>query len=185
MLVTSYQLVISDEKFFKRVQWQFMILDEAQVAARSVFSIFFSLPGAQQCANISDNKAINQHRRRLPTAGHQVVLVAALEDAAGMLVPQPPAADRHARAGEPFGLRSSFLSFFAEWAPPSQSDSHPLRPRRPLLTLLSQNSMAELWALLHFVMPQLFDSLEQFSQWFSRGIEARRVEEPGVSAFHA
>lgn len=32
--------------------------------------------------------------------------------------------------------------------------------------------MAELWALLHFIMPQLFDSHEQFKEWFSKDIEA-------------
>ena len=31
-----------------------------------------------------------------------------------------------------------------------------------------QNNMAELWALLHFIMPMLFDSHEQFNEWFSR-----------------
>ena len=35
-----------------------------------------------------------------------------------------------------------------------------------------QNTMAELWALLHFIMPKLFDSHEQFQEWFSKDIEA-------------
>lgn len=35
-----------------------------------------------------------------------------------------------------------------------------------------QNSMAELWALLHFIMPDLFDSHDQFQEWFSKDIEA-------------
>jgi len=30
---------------------------------------------------------------------------------------------------------------------------------------------AELWALLHFIMPSLFDSHDEFSEWFSRDIE--------------
>ena len=34
-----------------------------------------------------------------------------------------------------------------------------------------QNNMAELWALLHFIMPTLFDSHEQFNEWFSRGYD--------------
>jgi DNA helicase INO80 len=36
-----------------------------------------------------------------------------------------------------------------------------------------QNSMQglELWALLHFIMPSLFDSHEEFSEWFSKDIE--------------
>lgn len=35
-----------------------------------------------------------------------------------------------------------------------------------------QNSMQELWALLHFIMPTLFDSHEEFSDWFSKDIES-------------
>src|SRR4051794_31811361 len=31
--------------------------------------------------------------------------------------------------------------------------------------------MQELWALLHFIMPTLFDSHEEFSEWFSKDIE--------------
>jgi DNA helicase INO80 len=30
VLITSYQLLVSDEKYFKRVKWQYMVLDEAQ-----------------------------------------------------------------------------------------------------------------------------------------------------------
>lgn len=29
----------------------------------------------------------------------------------------------------------------------------------------------ELWALLHFIMPSLFDSHDEFSEWFSKDIE--------------
>ena len=39
-----------------------------------------------------------------------------------------------------------------------------------------QNSMSELWALLHFIMPKLFDSHEQFQEWFSKDIEAHSQE---------
>ena len=35
-----------------------------------------------------------------------------------------------------------------------------------------QNSMQELWALLHFIMPSLFDSHDEFSEWFSKDIES-------------
>ncbi|KAG9305902.1 hypothetical protein G9A89_016554 [Geosiphon pyriformis] len=35
-----------------------------------------------------------------------------------------------------------------------------------------QNSMQELWALLHFIMPTLFDSHQEFSEWFSKDIES-------------
>jgi DNA helicase INO80 len=29
-----------------------------------------------------------------------------------------------------------------------------------------------LWALLHFIMPTLFDSHEEFTEWFSKDIES-------------
>ncbi|KAF6766320.1 DNA ATP-dependent helicase [Ephemerocybe angulata] len=35
-----------------------------------------------------------------------------------------------------------------------------------------QNSMQELWALLHFIMPSLFDSHDEFNEWFSKDIES-------------
>ncbi|KAJ5775711.1 uncharacterized protein N7511_000722 [Penicillium nucicola] len=35
-----------------------------------------------------------------------------------------------------------------------------------------QNNMQELWALLHFIMPTLFDSHDEFSEWFSKDIES-------------
>ena len=33
-----------------------------------------------------------------------------------------------------------------------------------------QNDLLELWALLHFLMPDLFDSRKGFSAWFHRPI---------------
>lgn len=49
-----------------------------------------------------------------------------------------------------------------------------LRSRNKLLLTGTpiQNTMSELWALLHFIMPKLFDSHEQFQEWFSKDIEA-------------
>ncbi|CAD6983375.1 unnamed protein product, partial [Tilletia controversa] len=43
-----------------------------------------------------------------------------------------------------------------------------------------QNSMQELWALLHFIMPSLFDSHDEFSEWFSKDIESH-AENKGSS----
>ncbi|PWA98266.1 INO80-like protein [Artemisia annua] len=93
ILVTSYQLLVSDEKYFRRVKWQYMVLDEAQ-AIKSSSSIRWKTLLSFNCRN------------RLLLTGTPV-----------------------------------------------------------------QNNMAELWALLHFIMPTLFDSHEQFNEWFSRGIE--------------
>lgn len=94
ILITSYQLLVTDEKYLKRVRWQYMVLDEAQ-AIKSSNSIRWKTLLSFNCRN------------RLLLTGTPV-----------------------------------------------------------------QNNMAELWALLHFIMPTLFDSHEQFNEWFSKGIES-------------
>ncbi|XP_021724191.1 DNA helicase INO80-like [Chenopodium quinoa] len=94
ILVTSYQLLVTDEKYLKRVRWQYMVLDEAQ-AIKSASSLRWKTLLSFNCRN------------RLLLTGTPI-----------------------------------------------------------------QNNMAELWALLHFIMPTLFDSHEQFNEWFSKGIES-------------
>ncbi|KAL5546382.1 hypothetical protein UlMin_006069 [Ulmus minor] len=94
ILITSYQLLVTDEKYFRRVKWQYMVLDEAQ-AIKSSSSIRWKTLLSFNCRN------------RLLLTGTPI-----------------------------------------------------------------QNNMAELWALLHFIMPTLFDSHEQFNEWFSKGIES-------------
>jgi DNA helicase INO80 len=100
ILITSYQLIVADEKFFHRIKWYYMILDEAQAI-----------------------KNINSQRWKI------------------------------------------LLSFNC-------------RNRLLLTGTPIQNSMAELWALLHFIMPKLFDSHEQFQEWFSKDIEASSKYNP-------
>eukprot|EP00826_Nyctotherus_ovalis_P042968 TRINITY_DN4490_c0_g1_i10.p1 TRINITY_DN4490_c0_g1~~TRINITY_DN4490_c0_g1_i10.p1 ORF type:complete len:935 (-),score=369.78 TRINITY_DN4490_c0_g1_i10:25-2829(-) len=99
VLVTSYQLVVADEKSFHRVIWQYMILDEAQAI-----------------------KNINSQRWK------------------------------------------TLLGFNC-------------RNRLLMTGTPIQNSMAELWALLHFIMPKLFDNHEQFQEWFSKDIEANSIND--------
>ena len=98
VVITSYQLTVTDDKTFKRLKWQFMILDEAQ-AIKNILSQRWNTLLAFNCRN------------RLLLSGTPI-----------------------------------------------------------------QNSMSELWALLHFIMPNLFDSHEQFQEWFSRDIEAHSQE---------
>ncbi|KAF5750246.1 DNA helicase INO80-like [Tripterygium wilfordii] len=93
ILITSYQLLVGDEKVLRRVKWQYMVLDEAQ-AIKSSSSVRWKTLLSFQCRN------------RLLLTGTPI-----------------------------------------------------------------QNNMAELWALLHFIMPTLFDNPEQFNEWFSKGIE--------------
>ena len=94
VLITSYQLIVSDEKYFQKIKWQYMILDEAQAIKSSSSARWKTLLG------------FNCRNRCLLT-------------------------------GTPI-----------------------------------QNTMQELWALLHFIMPTLFDSHEEFSEWFSKDIES-------------
>jgi DNA helicase INO80 len=44
-----------------------------------------------------------------------------------------------------------------------------------------QNNMGELWALLHFIMPTLFDSHEEFAEWFSKDIESHAAAKSGLN----
>ncbi|CAG9334053.1 INO80_2 [Blepharisma stoltei] len=92
--VTSYQLVLADEKNFQKVMWKYMILDEAHAIKNTATQRWNVLLG--------------------------------------------------------FNARNKLL----------------------LTGTPIQNSMAELWALLHFIMPKLFDSHEHFEEWFSKDIEA-------------
>lgn len=94
VVITSYQLTVTDDKVFRKMKWQFMILDEAQ-AIKNVLS--------QRWNTLKEF----QSRNRLLLSGTPI-----------------------------------------------------------------QNNMAELWALLNFVMPDLFDSHELFNEWFSKDIEA-------------
>lgn len=94
IVITSYQLVLTDVTYFQRVKWQYMVLDEAQAIKSSSSARWKQLLGFH-CRN------------RLLLTGTPI-----------------------------------------------------------------QNSMQELWALLHFIMPTLFDSHEEFSEWFSKDIES-------------
>ena len=94
VMITSYQLVVSDVAYFQKMKWQYMILDEAQAIKSSQSSRWKCL-----------------------------------------------------------------LSFHC-------------RNRLLLTGTPIQNNMQELWALLHFIMPSLFDSHDEFSEWFSKDIES-------------
>ncbi|XP_041352377.1 chromatin-remodeling ATPase INO80-like [Gigantopelta aegis] len=102
IVITSYQLVIQDVKYFQRIKWQYMILDEAQ-ALKSSSSVRWKILLGFNCRN------------RLLLTGTPI-----------------------------------------------------------------QNSMAELWALLHFIMPTLFDSHDEFNEWFSKDIESHAEKQSGI-----
>ena len=93
-LIFSAQLIVSDFKYFNRIKWQYMVLDEAQAIKSSA---------SQRWKMLLEFKC----RNRLLLSGTPI-----------------------------------------------------------------QNSMAELWSLLHFVMPTLFDSHDEFNDWFSKDIES-------------
>ena len=106
VVVTSYQLIVTDFKYFNRIKWQYMVLDEAQ-AIKSSSSARWKMLLTFNCRN------------RLLLSGTPI-----------------------------------------------------------------QNSMAELWALLHFIMPTLFDSHEEFNEWFSKDIESHAENKTGIDEKH-
>jgi DNA helicase INO80 len=98
VVITSYQIIVTDQPYFQRIKWQYMILDEAHAIKSSTTTRWKTLM-TFRCRN------------RLLLTGTPI-----------------------------------------------------------------QNSMQELWALLHFIMPTLFDSHEEFSEWFSKDIETNASE---------
>ncbi|CCE63928.1 hypothetical protein TPHA_0G00920 [Tetrapisispora phaffii CBS 4417] len=94
VMITSYQMVVSDSIYIQKMKWQYMILDEAQAIKSSQSSRWKNL-----------------------------------------------------------------LNFYC-------------RNRLLLTGTPIQNNMQELWALLHFIMPSLFDSHDEFNDWFSKDIES-------------
>lgn len=38
----------------------------------------------------------------------------------------------------------------------------------------------QLWALLHFIMPTMFDSHDEFNEWFSKDIESHAEKQSGI-----
>lgn len=106
VVVTSYQLIVTDFKYFNRIKWEYMVLDEAQ-AIKSASSARWKMLLGFNCRN------------RLLLSGTPI-----------------------------------------------------------------QNSMAELWALLHFIMPTLFDSHEEFNEWFSKDIESHAENKTGIDEKH-
>lgn len=108
VVVTSYQMVVTDEKLFKRIKWHYMILDEAQ-AIKSSTSLRWKTLLSIACRN------------RLLLTGTPI-----------------------------------------------------------------QNTMGELWALLHFIMPTLFDSHDEFSTWFSKDIEkeGKNIDDVQLQRLH-
>ena len=103
VVVSSYQMIVTDEKAFQRLKWQYMVLDEAQAIKNTMSQRWKIL------------LSFNTRNKLLLT-------------------------------GTPI-----------------------------------QNTMAELWALLHFIMPKLFDSHEQFQEWFSKDIEANSQNQQALN----
>lgn len=101
VVISSYGLILEDEKMFQKVKWQYLILDEAH-SIKSVKS--------------------------------------------------------------------------ARWKTLLGLD---VRNRLLLTGTPLQNNMQELWALLHFIMPSLFDSHEEFNEWFSKDIESNAKKSAG------
>lgn len=105
VMITSYQLIVTDQPYLNKIKWAFMVLDEAHAIKSSTSQRWKTL-----------------------------------------------------------------LSFDC-------------RNRLLLTGTPIQNSMQELWALLHFIMPSLFDSHDEFSEWFSKDIESHVQSSSALAGF--
>jgi DNA helicase INO80 len=128
MLMDFCTQVVTDEKYFQRVKWQYMILDEAQAIKSSTSARWKTLLGFH-CRN------------RLLLTGTPI---------------------QNSMHGSPSPFQCILRSLLD---PHRKADAAFFSP------LANLRCDAELWALLHFIMPSLFDSHDEFSEWFSRDIE--------------
>jgi DNA helicase INO80 len=144
LLITSYQLLVLDEKYLRRVKWQYMVLDEAQAiksASRFVLAeLWWKL-----------KKFIWFVLKFIVCSVVGTLIVVSIS-----LCFQLYSASIH----------NFVFTFSIRW---KTLLSFNCRNRLLLTGTPIQNNMAELWALLHFIMPTLFDSHEQFNEWFSKG----------------
>jgi SNF2 family DNA or RNA helicase len=46
-----------------------------------------------------------------------------------------------------------------------------------------KNNLEELWALLNFLLPNIFNSSEDFSQWFNKPFESNGDNSPDEVSF--
>lgn len=53
-----------------------------------------------------------------------------------------------------------------------------------LCNLCVQNNLHELWALLNFLLPEVFSSSEKFEEWFSMGDGSKEKEAEVVQQLH-
>lgn len=108
-------------KYFQKINWQYMVLDEAQ-ALKSSSSARWKILLSFNCRN-------------------------------RLLLTGTPIQNSMAEVQLHFLL----LILYLLW-------------KVTLITFLSISS--QLWALLHFIMPTLFDSHQEFNEWFSKDIES-------------
>jgi SWI/SNF-related matrix-associated actin-dependent regulator of chromatin subfamily A member 5 len=47
-----------------------------------------------------------------------------------------------------------------------------------------QNNLHELWALLNFLLPDIFSSAEQFDEWFNLEIDDEETKKNLISQLH-
>lgn len=90
-----------------------------------------------------------------------------MEDSPSVPVQEPPSANRDANSehngrGECIHVRPYLRVHECEWK------------------TWHCCSSSQLWALLHFIMPTLFDSHEEFNEWFSKDIESHAENKSAI-----
>lgn len=143
---------VADEKYLSRLNWQYMVLDEAQsIKSSARYGIVGFILAAGQSLSFQLNVAGRRGSQRFAA-------LARLPCRNRLLLTGTPIQNTMKEVG-PHGLRSLR----------SVSNDPRLLPAACL----------QLWALLNFIMPTLFDSHEEFSEWFSKDIESHAADKGG------
>lgn len=152
--------VVQDFRYFQRVKWQYMILDEAQAIKSSSRWVLLFIFAHFLCILVLQwSLPLSMAASPLPDGGLP-----------GACLPVGPGSVRWKMLMS-FNCRNRLL---LTGTPIQNTMAEVIFPCCAAIGVWVTCSLLsiQLWALLHFIMPTMFDSHEEFNEWFSRDIES-------------
>lgn len=156
-LVMSYEALLKEKGRFSRIPWRYLMIDEVRVIGVFLqFCFFLSSPQfANTCCFFStNNRLIESRTKTLPWV--RLFGLWTRSTACWLL-------------GELcVVIANNDLNYFLLLL-------HLVLKLHDLFRTPLQNNLRELWALLNFLMPDIFGDAEQFDAWFSMNDETGKV----------
>ena len=172
VLLTTYEYVMKDKGPLSKLKWKYMIIDEGHRMKNHHCKL----------TQILNQYYVAPHRLLLTGTPLQVCMyvrtyVAGSGSSRSSCKPlplcdvclchsnQPLQCSHHKTHSHSSSSSSPPLPLLPSSLRPSSSPSSLLPP--PVFLLPIQNSLPELWALMNFILPSIFQSCTTFEQWFN------------------